>query len=135
MYFFDNLIYNLDFLLIYHLVLIAIVLEFLLLSVNLFQHSLYHYIYLWTFKNNIIFWSTFTCIIIVKLLKPIPSINLVISNILSLRSSSKIYFHFKISKGSFSMLDLISCFPCSSNALIYFFFELQLLLLVIKTFS
>ena len=52
----------------------------------------------------------------VNLLKPFTSLNLFISNILSLTNSSKISF----SKEPFSQLDLISCFACSSIAFICF---------------
>ena len=40
----DFLIYNLDYLLIFHLALIEIRLEFFLLSINLFDYSLFHYL-------------------------------------------------------------------------------------------
>ena len=47
-------------------------------------------------------------------------LNLCISSILSLMISSKVYFSFKIVKESFSLLDLISSFPCSLTAFICF---------------
>ena len=56
----------------------------------------------------------------VNLLKPFTSLNLFISNILSLTNSSKISFSFKGFKEPFSQLDLISCFPCSPIAFICF---------------
>ena len=55
-----------------------------------------------------------------KLLNSISLLSLCISNILSLTRSSKIYFCFKSSKEPFPLLDLITCFPCSSSASIWF---------------